>query len=423
MKTKIEELLARFGKKIGIDLLYLFKNGSWVTLRFVVFSVGGLLLSLSFTRIGTKELLGQYQYVIALLSILSIFSLPGLNTAALESVTQGHEGAIIRAVKISFLSSLLGAVVLFGFGLFMMISNKAWLLGITLIFSGLLFPLYSALNTWNVYYDGKSAFAESAWRYIVLNILLTGSLILGLFLRVGLFGLVILFLLVNLVCFSLFFNGVVKKIRDRKDNVIDLKFGILVSIQRFVLGLSSTLPVFVISHMFGVESVAIYYIATYFIGALFAFFGTIFYLYIPALFRKDKLYHRNILLQNVVIGIFGWVAFIIFLKLFFRLLYGEGYDQSLSLAYSISLLLLFIPLKTYLFSFFMTRKRNWLLIIAVCFANAVSFVLFYSVRDWGFSSGVVVYLYAIELLTTLPLLFVYVRGVTFRNSAVIAIPG
>jgi len=404
-----QEWMQRLSKKVGIDLSYLLKNGTWVTLRFFIMSASGLLLSLCFARLGTKELLGQYQYIIALFSTLSIVSLPGLNAAALESVVKGHEGAVIRVVKISFLASLFGSLFLIVFGLFRALYSHNWTLGVTLISAAILFAPYAAMNTWNVYYDGRSEFRQSALRYIALNVGLNLALMLGIFLGANSFQLVLIFLLVNILFLVVFFRGVINKIQDRNDDEVDISFGISVSVQRFVFGLSSTLPTVAIAHIFGDEPVAVYYIATYFSSAVFAFLGNIFYLYLPALFRGKILNHGNILIQNVVVGIFCWVTFLIFLKFIFQPLYGFEYESSRMLAYSISPILIFVSLKTYLINFFMTRKRNWFLAFIIAVAHAVSLSILYLTRGLGFSQGTILYLYSVELLILIPIIFAYTR--------------
>lgn len=408
--TLLESLkkgLRSIGKKIGVDLAYLVKNGSWVTLRFFVLALGGWVVSLCFARLGSKDLLGQYQFVISILSMVSVVSLPGLNAAALEAVVKGRDAAVIKAVKISFLSSLLGVPIVAGFGLYNIYFHEPTV-GEVLIFSALLFPIFYALNTWQSYYEGKSLFGESSKRLIILNVVLALALVAGIILKIGLLGLVTIFLGVHILFFGIFFKKILTKIHDKTQDALDVEFGVRVSLQKFVFGLSTNLPPIAISFLFTTEAVAIYYIAAYLISAIFAFLGNLFSLYIPNLFKGVKIHHRNIVFQNIFVGIAAWVCFLIFLRFFFLIMYGEEYRESLRIAYAISFLLLLVPLKTYFINFFMTQKRNWILIIAVSIANSVAFGIFYFTKDLGFYKSVIMYLYALELLTTLPLLVIYI---------------
>ena len=101
------------------------------------------------------------------------------------------------------------------------------------------------------------------------------------------------------------------------------------------------------------------------------------------------------------------MAFIIFLKFFFIRIYGETYSGSLELAYRISYLLFFTPLHTYLVSFFSTRKKNGLLIAVFCVANIAGLFSVFMLRQEGFFIGIPIYLYTLELMTTLPLAVYY----------------
>lgn len=410
MFTGIENLLDRIGKKVGLNLASHIKNGKWIFLKFGVAALGGWLLSLAFARLGTKETIGQYQYILSLLTVVSLCSLPGLNTAALEAVAKGREAGVIKAVRLSFLFSLLGVVSLVGLGLYHIFFKDNLLIGETLIIVGLLCPLYYAFNTWNIYYDGKSLFKESALRMIVLYIALNVSLVLGLFLKLNVLGLVLVYLLVNIILFIYYFLEVVRKIKNFSDNDIDFKFGVNSSIQRFVFSLSNNIPPLIISVLFGIESVAIYYIGYYMINAGSSLMGMLGYLYIPALFRGEKLNHKNIIFQNISIGILFWVGFILFLKYFFILMYGAEYVESRQLAFHLSFLIALVPLKIFLTNFFLTGKKNWTIITVVSIANLFALGLFYLVRDYGFSISTVVYLYALELMIITPLFFMYVKG-------------
>lgn len=415
---KFEKSLAKISKKLGINLVYLLKNGSWVSLRFFVLASGGWFVSLLFARIGTKELLGQYQYILALLSMISVVSLSGLNVAALESVVKGQEGGVIKAVKISFLASLIGVPIILGFAFYSTFFKGQAAVGETLFFAAFLFPAFYALNTWSTYYEGKSMFKAVSIRAISLNICLSLALALALFLKIQVTGLVLIFLGVTILFSAYYFKEVKTKIKDPTKDFIDVPFGIQASLQKFVLSLSGTIPPIAISFLFGIEWVAVYYIAFYLITAAFAFIGTLWYLYLPALFKATRLQHKHIFIQNLSVGLIMWAAFILFLKFFFILIYGESYRESLEIAYHISFLLFFIPLKTYLVNFFMTRRRNWMIIIIITLANLIGLSAFYATKGWDFSVSLTLYLYMLELLITLPLLYAYVQSTFAEKNTV-----
>lgn len=404
-----ENFLAKISRLVGLDLAKHLSNGKWIFLKFGVVAVGGWILSLVFARLGTKEVLGQYQYILSCVMVVSLSSLPGLNTAALEAVANGREAGVIKAVKWSFFFSFFGLLILVGLGFYNIFFRNHTVVGEALIVAGLLAPLYYAFNTWNIYYDGKSLFKEGSLRTVLLYVVLNFSLIAGLFLKFNVLGLVVIYLLVHISLFGFYCFELLKKIKDRKNDYIDFKFGVNSSIQRFAFSLSSNLPPLAISVLFGTEAIAIYYIGYFLINAGSSLMGMLSYLYIPALFRREKINYKKVLLQNLVIGIFFLIGFLIFIKYFFILMYGTSYLESQKLAFSFSLLMVLVPLKIFLMNFFLTGKRNWTIITIVSIANILSLGILYLVKQHGFSTSIVTYVYALELMTLLPLLFIYIR--------------
>lgn len=403
----LNNLLEKLSKLVGLNLNYFIRNGSWVALRFLVMALSGWLVSLFFARASSKEVLGQYQLVLSYISMLVVFSLPGLNSAALEAVVKSREGGVIKAVKISFFCSLMAIPVFSAWGMYDIFFKNEALLGKTLIMAGFLVPFYYAFNTWTAYYDGKMMFKSVSLRMIIINLVQSFLLIAGIIQGFNAFGLVAIYLLVNISFFVWFYVEVYKKIRNKDDNHIDIGFGIKTSIQKLVLGLSGNVPPIIIALLFGVEPVAIYYIANYMICAISSFMGTMGMLYIPILFRNLKLNHKNIVFQNLAIGVLFWLCFLLFLKILFTLMYGAGYSESLRLAYVISFVVILVPLKNYFINFFMTQKRNWLLIWTVGAANIVAAIILLLTKNQEFVRSVSYYIYAIELMTVLPLLANY----------------
>ncbi len=404
-----ENFLTKISRVVGLDLARHISNGKWIFLKFGVVAVGGWILSLMFARLGTKETLGQYQYILSLITVISLSSLPGLNTAALEAVAKGREAGVLRAIRLSFLFSLIGLVILIVLGFYHIYFKEKLLIGETLILVGFLVPFYYAFNTWNIYYDGKSMFKESSIRTILLYVFLNTFLAIGLLFGANALVLVLIYLLVHIGLFVYYFFEIRKKIKDHTDDSIDMKFGINSSIQRFVFSLSSNLPPVVISALFGLEAVALYYIGFYMINAGSSLMGMLGYLYIPALFRGEKINYKNVVFQNLFVGFLFWIAFMIFIKYFFTLMYGTGYIESQKLAFAFSFLIALMPLKVFLMNFFLTGKKNWTIITIVGIANIFALVLLYLVKDFGFAPSSILYVYALELSVVFPLLYIYYR--------------
>lgn len=216
VSVSMRNFLEALGRKVGLNLLYFVGNGFWVTCRYVVIAAAGLVVSIAFSRLGTKELLGQYQFVLSFLAFVSIFSLPGLNVSVLKSISKKQDAGIIRAVKLSFLSSLIGMPIVIFYGLFRFFQDADFILGLTLILSGVLFAFYYAPNTWYAFYEGKSLFRPVSIRMMLVSMITSAGLVAGLYFGVNVLWLILIYLLFNTLFHWLFFFETIKKIKRQK---------------------------------------------------------------------------------------------------------------------------------------------------------------------------------------------------------------
>lgn len=154
---KIYALSERYGRKWNIDLKYFVKNGLWTLIKQLFGGVSGLILSIAFARLSTKEIFGQYQLIISILSVVSVISIPGLNIAVARSAARGNDGDYKKSVKTSFLWSLFGIPILLMVGLYYYYFDSK-IMGLALMISSVFFPLFYAPNTWGGFLTGKSRF-------------------------------------------------------------------------------------------------------------------------------------------------------------------------------------------------------------------------------------------------------------------------
>ena len=62
------------------------------------------------TYLLTKEVYGQYQFVLSVLSLASVAALPGMRPAIVRAVAKGFDSTYKAALKLIFKRSLLGSV-------------------------------------------------------------------------------------------------------------------------------------------------------------------------------------------------------------------------------------------------------------------------------------------------------------------------
>lgn len=132
-------------------------NHFWISIRYAILSLSGFLISIVFARLGDKEMYGSYQYVFSLVSLVSVFSIPGISLSALRSVAYGNTGAVSRAVKTSILFSFIGSIVLVLVALFQY-SKGMMVLGTSFLITASFFPFFYGFTPWYTFYEGRKNF-------------------------------------------------------------------------------------------------------------------------------------------------------------------------------------------------------------------------------------------------------------------------
>ncbi len=134
----------------------------WSNLNQGVTTAFALAVSIVLTRLGSKELYGQYLFILGIFGLFSIISVPGVRICVFRTAAQGYDGVYHRATRFSFLWSLLGIPLLVITGIFIYLF-KARILGIGLIAVALFFPFEESLQNWMLFLKGRSAFRKLAF--------------------------------------------------------------------------------------------------------------------------------------------------------------------------------------------------------------------------------------------------------------------
>lgn len=171
-KNKLSVLIDRIAQATRIDWKYFIKNGFWIGIRQMIILAVGLLVSVVFARLVTKELYGNYQLVLSILSLISITAISGLNQAIIRAVARGHEGSYQKAVRVSFLWSFLGSAIVFIIGgFYFFYQNEA--VGIVLLASSIFFPFLYGINHWGALFIGQERF-DLVTKFSALQTIISG---------------------------------------------------------------------------------------------------------------------------------------------------------------------------------------------------------------------------------------------------------
>ncbi len=354
---------------------HVLRNGFWISFRYGIISLAGFLVSVIFARMSDKETYGSFQYVLSIVALVSVFSLPGLSFSALKGVVHGAFGSVAQAVRMGLRMSFIGSILLFCIGIFQWHFSSEEVAK-SFFVAAFFFPFFYGFNPWYTYYEGQKIFRSVALRSISISFLWVLALLLLLFFRANLLLIVSVYFAVTSIFSVWFFFEAKSRYHNEKED-FSFRYALAVTGQKFFLNLTENLPPILIGAVFGYSLVAVFQIAYFPLSALSAYFGALIALKLPDFFKefRDTESFQGIFFWNSLSGIASFLFMGVFLFVCFPFVYGSEYSDSLSLAWILSPLVFFFPFKTYFTNFFSAQEKNAFVILAFAFANTLALMV------------------------------------------------
>lgn len=224
IKEKVYQFLRWSEKYTRTDMVYLARGGFWF-----IFGKGGIfLISLAtmaaFASWVPKETFGAYQYILSIILILGIFSLPGIDTALVGAVVRGYEKTFFLAAKTKFKWSLISSGICFfisGWYLF----QQSSALGISFFIAGVFLPFFSTFNLFYTFWNGKKRF-DILNKYLVsLTFFSALVLIPIIFLTDNLILIILTYFASRTFFEAIFFKLTINKISNQGEEKKTISFG------------------------------------------------------------------------------------------------------------------------------------------------------------------------------------------------------
>ena len=209
----------------------------------------------------SKEVFGSYNFILSIFILLSILSIPGLNTSVLRSVSKGFDGVFNQAVKLSFFWSLTGIPLFILIGSYFFFFEER-IIGICFFCAAFIFPLYYSFNSWTSVLQGKKQFDVFAKYMIIQTVISTFAVIFALLLSNG--NLIIIFvinLLMNAFFNIIFYLKVLKLLDNNADDNLWKSSGYKLSILNFSSVVYDNLDKVMVGLYLGPLELALYVIA------------------------------------------------------------------------------------------------------------------------------------------------------------------
>ena len=371
MFRRAKAKINKYEKRYQLDLSYAIKNSFWVYLRQAIALITGLAVSVVFARLASKEVFGQYNFILALLAVVSLLSIPGLNSAVMISSAKGYEGSYKKAVRTSFLWSLLGIPALLGVGAYYYYYNSQ-IIGFCLMMSSIFFPLLNAPNTWDSFLKGKKRFDLTTKYGSIQATINAAAIITILFLNAN--NLVFIFttylITSSFVTCTLFMSSL-KYIENNKEEENNgcIRYGYFMTTTNIAGYISKNIDKILIGSLVGAPELAIYAIAMMIPTKLKDILKLPLVPYTPKITQDgiemehiwEKL--KRLILPLVLILLAGSVLYLLFIDDVIILLFSRKYAESIIYARILLIYVLISPFAALLATFNIVKKKKRVLII------------------------------------------------------------
>ncbi len=263
IKEKISRRLNAASKFFKTDIIYTLKGGSFLTLGNFFSIAANFALAFFFAQLLPKEIYGTYSYILAWMSVLGIFALPGMDTAVIQSVSRGFENSFISGWKNKVKYGFMGTVASLLIGAYYNYNGNQTL-SLAFFAAAIFIPFLNSFQIYNAYLLGKKEFKTSAFYAIINQIFIASTLITTIYLTDNIIYIVSAYLFANFIPNFVFFIRTKLKARlsVSKEDLSLTSYAKHLSLINVVSTIASYFDQFLAFHFLGPANLAIYAFAT-----------------------------------------------------------------------------------------------------------------------------------------------------------------
>ena len=263
IKSRLASLLHWSEKYTKMDMVYLTRGSFWSIAGQVSAALIALSLSVVIARYVPKDVYGQYKYVLAIVSVLSAFSLNGIGTAVLQSVARGFDGALADSFKANLRWSFAIFIGTLALGGYYLVAGN-FTLGLGILIGGTVTPFLGSFNLYAPFLSGKKDFARQAWYAdFVTNIIPALALIAVALIAPQPLLLIAAYFVANLAATAFAYWRTARKLHRAAEHDPEmLHYGKHLSLIGILGGIAGNIDQLLLFHFTGATDLAIYNFAT-----------------------------------------------------------------------------------------------------------------------------------------------------------------
>lgn len=224
LKEKAKDFLKWSQKYTRTDMLYVAKGGSWWILGKSCILFCSFILLMAFSRWVPKETYGAYRYILSMVVILNIFSLPGMGPALVRAVARGKDKMLKICATAKFKWALLGSGVSLGISGWYFFHHNL-VLGSCFLIAAFFIPLTTTFQLFLYFWQGRKRFDLQAKYSALAEFLAVGGLIFVIFLTDNLILIIGSYFAFYALFRGLFFKITLKQVQNQETEPSTIPFG------------------------------------------------------------------------------------------------------------------------------------------------------------------------------------------------------
>ena len=381
-----------FSQRLRLDLNYFLSNGFWLGIGELVNILKGFIISILFANFLSKEIFGQYQFVIQIISILTVFALPAMINSTVNAISKKYYGTYYKGFILSLKWSFLGSIGLILASVVTYYMGRSYASIIFLAIS-VIFPLYATAAFYRCVLFGLKKFKTYIILNSIFNIISTIAIVsLFIFSLDSVFWLV--FTTIASVAFIQGYFSLVfvrKYITNKKVDKKSLELGQKLSYSLFLSRAALNIDGLILALLLGFEELAIFAIVTFIPNQLKSIINIFNPLILPKLASQKKDLNRMIFIhlkKIIIIILVVIIGYAITAPLIFKYFYSQYYDYVwLSVFFNLS----FIVTSTTILEMFLIKnyKTKYLSILNIVVSAYLLIGSFFWIYFFGLYGAII----------------------------------
>ncbi|MEX0917677.1 MAG: oligosaccharide flippase family protein [Candidatus Paceibacterota bacterium] len=372
-------------------MMYLVRGGSWLSVAQFAVSLSGFVLTMVLANLLSPEHLGEYRFLIAGFTLVSILALPGMRTALRESTPKGYRGNLTLAFSAMAKWGLLGSVVSLCIAAYYFIQDNS---GLALGFIVIAFatPLYNAGTGYLEYLTALKKVRHTALYTTATRVVVLVATVLVALMFPHLAWVILIPYLFGVILPNLWFHFKTVREYERPGDPVDpgiTRYAGHITAMTALGVVAGQLDKIFVWNFIGATALAFFYIAYTIPLAISQYLQIVPTLAFAKFGEKDPRIIRQTLLPKILkyllvialgVVLYIFAAPYIFMLIFPQYMAAVPYSQVLMLT---TLFAAFLPIKTYLTTLKATRNLYILSVIPPAVRILVAVLLIAPFGIWG----------------------------------------